>query len=270
MSTYLAACACLGYDVPYLREWLEFHRIAGVERFFLYNNGDREGQRQLLAPYVRDGVVVLHDWPIFPPQVSAHNHCLETHRHDARWIAFIDTDEFLFSPTGERLPEALIDYEKWPGVGVGRVFFGPSGHRRKPSGLVIESYLRKLPDHRASTAVKSIVDPSRTGVSATPHSFYHPASFIVDEHHRPIEDPLWPQMPSFSVERLRINHYWTRSEEELELKFSRPRPDTGAEYPSRRTPEMVRDWDLRSGEQDETILTYVPALRAALSEHAET
>jgi Glycosyltransferase family 92 len=264
MSAYLAACACLGFDVPYLVEWLEFHRMVGVERFFLYNNGDREGQREMLAPYVADGIVDLHEWPTFPPQVSAHNNCIELHRDDARWIAFIDTDEFLFAPDGRALPEVLADYEKWPGVGVGRVFYGPSGHRLKPDGLVIESYLRKLPDHRASTAVKSIVDPTRTGASATPHSFDHPNGFIVDERHRPIEDPLWPQMPSFSVERLRINHYWTKSEEELEEKFGRARPDTGQPYPERRTPTMMREWDRKSGEHDDAILRFVPGVKKRL------
>ena len=38
---YLSACSCLGYETPYLLEWVEFHRLVGVERFFLYNNGDR-------------------------------------------------------------------------------------------------------------------------------------------------------------------------------------------------------------------------------------
>jgi hypothetical protein len=117
--------------------------------------------------------------------------------------------------------------------------------------------------------VKSIVDPTRTGESATPHSFYHPDGHIVDEHHRPIEDPLWPQMPSFSVERLRINHYWTKSEEELQEKFGRARPDTGQPYPERRTPEMMRAWDRQTGEQDETILRFVPELRETLDRMRE-
>jgi hypothetical protein len=31
---YLAICSCLGYDTEYLLEWIEFHRLAGVDRFF--------------------------------------------------------------------------------------------------------------------------------------------------------------------------------------------------------------------------------------------
>ena len=40
------------------------------------------------------------DWPMFPGQVQAYEHCIERARDDSRWIAFIDIDEFLFSPTG--------------------------------------------------------------------------------------------------------------------------------------------------------------------------
>ena len=52
---YLSLCAVYRDDAPYLLEWIEFHRLVGVERFFLYNNGDRDDQRELLAPYVEEG-----------------------------------------------------------------------------------------------------------------------------------------------------------------------------------------------------------------------
>ena len=35
---YLAICTIYRDNAPYFREWIEFHRLVGVERFFLYNN----------------------------------------------------------------------------------------------------------------------------------------------------------------------------------------------------------------------------------------
>src|SRR6185312_2800453 len=35
---YLAACAIYRDEAEYLAEWLEFHRLVGFERFYLYNN----------------------------------------------------------------------------------------------------------------------------------------------------------------------------------------------------------------------------------------
>ena len=45
----------------YLAEWIEFHRLIGVERFFLYDNGSADDHEQVLAPYVDEGIVVVHD-----------------------------------------------------------------------------------------------------------------------------------------------------------------------------------------------------------------
>jgi hypothetical protein len=258
---YLCLCACLGYDVPYLAEWIEFHRLVGVERFFLYNNGDREAQRALLAPYVDDGVVVLHDWPMFPPQVPAFSDCVERHRQDARWIAFVDTDEFLFSPAGTSLPEILAEYEQWPAVGVNSDIFGPSGHRTKPDGLVIESYLRPLTAiHRH---IKSIVDPTRAIEARSGHHFkYLDDHLAVDENHHPI---LGATTMFNSFSRLRVNHYYTRSEQEFLEKLSRLRPDTGEPYSQKQVWEAyAKRFETVADSDADAILQYVPRLKRAL------
>lgn len=252
---YLSVCACLGYDAPYLLEWLEFHRLVGIERFFLYNNGDRERQAELLAPYVEGGIVVLHDWPTYPPQVPAFKHCLEEHREDSRWIAFIDTDEFLFSPAGETLPEVLIDYEGCPGVAVNWATFGSSGHRTKPPGLVIENYLYRLNANR-DRLVKNIVDPSRATDCLITHHFVYRDGVTVDENHFPV---LGPTTTYISDSHLRLNHYFTKSEAEWRAKVARRRPDN-AEFREDASIERTASYE-RLATREEAILQYVPALR---------
>ncbi len=265
--TNLSLCGCLGYDLPYLIEWLEFHRLAGVERFFLYNNGDREAQRELLAPYVEEGTVTLHEWPVFPaPQMSAFKHCLDNHGSESRWIAFVDTDEFLFSPAGNSLSGVLRDYEQYPAVGVCRAFFGPSGQRAKPEGLVTESYTCRWTGWRGSSFVKSVIDPARTVRPVNPHYFrYADDARAVDELHRPVDGQ---HAQSVSYGKLRINHYFTRSEEEWLQKTARLRPDTGEPYNREWTVEHMREFD-RDGELDETILPLVPAVREAVARRTD-
>src|SRR5205085_807652 len=85
------------------------------------------------------------------------------HRTDTRWIAFIDIDEFLFSPTGEPLPAILSHFADWPGVCAAWRLYGTGGWHTRPPGLVTESYLQRAPDDcRSAWAMKSIVDPRRT------------------------------------------------------------------------------------------------------------
>ena len=76
-----------------------------------------------------------------PSNIPSFRDCLHRHRDDARWIAFIDIDEFLFSPRGRPVPDILADYEEFPAVGVNQALFGTGGHVERPDGLVIESYL---------------------------------------------------------------------------------------------------------------------------------
>jgi hypothetical protein len=261
-APYLAVCACLGYDAPYLHEWIEFHRLVGVERFFLYNNGDRDAQRELLAPYVEEGIVVLHDWTVFPPQRAAYNHLLGEHREGARWVAVIDTDEFLFSPAGQSLAEVLADYEEWPGVGVNRLTFGTSGHRTKPEGLVIESYLRSF-ESRVHRHMKTIIDPMRTAECLGPHHFrYEGGSLAVDENQYPI---LGATTAFTSFSRLTINHYYTRSEAEFRTKLNRLRPDNAAPYPETMWQQYTESFQARSNNPDEAILRYANPLKERLA-----
>ena len=116
-ATYLGVCAIYRDEAPYLREWIEFHRLVGVERFFLYDNGSIDDHLEALAPYIAEGTVVLHDWPGPRRQLPAYEHCLNAHRDEARWIAFIDLDEFLFAPAGQPLPEVLVDFVGLSGCG---------------------------------------------------------------------------------------------------------------------------------------------------------
>ena len=209
---YLSICAIYRGEGPYLREWVAFHRVVGVERFYLYDNRSEDEHREALAPYVAEGVIEQTDWPLFPGQVQAYTDCLERHREDTRWMAFVAIDEFLFSPTGRPLTEVLARYERWPGVGVNRVTFGTSGHETPPPGLVLENYTRRLehPNMR-KPAVKSIVDPRRAVRALDPHHFEYREGFAVDESEHPLEAQ---HSASDSCATLRVNHYFTRSQED--------------------------------------------------------
>src|SRR5205823_5139263 len=98
-SVYLSVCTIYRNAASDLAEWLEFHRLMGIQRFYLYDNLSTDHHREVLEPYLEEGLVVLQDWPVFPaPQQPAYEHCLREQREESRWIAFFDIDEFLFSP----------------------------------------------------------------------------------------------------------------------------------------------------------------------------
>ena len=255
MRAYLSICAIYRDEARYLQEWIEFHRLVGVERFFLYDNQSTDDHAEVLAPYVSKGVATVHDWPEHPGQRSAYEHCLAEHGAESRWIAFLDLDEFLFSPQLRAVSEVLTEYEEWPAVGVNRVIYGTSGHKDRPEGLVIEEYLMRFP---AAASIKSIVDPARTVDFVNVHSFsYGDGGFAVDEHKRPIDGWVTQE---FTYEKLRINHYYTRSEAEFLDKLERVRADNAQ---LRKRPKDPRG--ALGKDRDETITAYAPAVREALA-----
>ena len=75
-DSYLAVCAIYRDEAPFLREWIEFHRLVGVDRFFLYDNGSVDDGRSVLAPYEDEGLVVRQEWLRFPGWRSAYSDCL--------------------------------------------------------------------------------------------------------------------------------------------------------------------------------------------------
>jgi hypothetical protein len=244
-------------EAPYLREWIEFHRLVGVERFFLYDTGSTDEHEAVLAPYVDRGIVAVEEWHGEGRQNEAIDHCVAAHA-DVRWIAFIDADEFLFSPRGRLLPDVLRDYEDFPGVGVNRAQFATSGHVSKPSGLVIENYTYRFADRNAKW-VKNVVQPARTKRCRGAHIFDFDSGYAVDVRRRPVDGG---QSEAFLQTRLRINHYYTKSLEELQAKYAKPRADTG----EMREPASMRYWMVLEARttRDLTILQHLPALKQRL------
>jgi hypothetical protein len=266
MKPYLSVCAIYRDEAQYLAEWVEFHRQVGVEKFFLYDNASQDEHLAVLAPHLDDGTVVIHDAGSAPGrgglQKEMYRRCLADYREASRWIAFLDVDEFLFSPTGEVLPEVLSDYEAFPGVGVNRSWFGSSGHRTKPPGLVIENYIHMM-DRRGNSSVKSIVDPTRTVDCVNPHQFIYADGLAVDENKDEI-DGVFSRTYTFA--RLRVNHYYTKSEEECRERKQARLKQNPAFKEARPAGDEHRHYNQVA---DETILRYVPALRAAMKSRAE-
>lgn len=262
VECYLSVGAIYLNEGPHFREWIEFHRLVGVERFYMYDNGSTDEHLEILAPYIDEGVVVPHQWPIEPDcQAAAYSHCIETHRDDARWMAFIDLDEYLFSPSHRPLPKVLSEYEEHPGIIVSWALYGTSGHVTKPSGLTIEEFSYRQ-DYPAGTTgvVKCVVDPSRTVRARSAHRFAYRDGTAVNENHVPIGEGPDHEV---SFERLRLNHYAHRSRAEYIAKLERPM--VGGKMKNFPPNTLERRIKRANAVRDDTIKGYVPALRERLA-----
>ena len=92
----LAITAIFKDEAPYLKEWLDYHLLAGVEHFYVYNNNSSDDYEKVLAPYVEKNLVTLTDFPGKMMQMPAYEDAIEKYRFDCRYMAFIDIDEFVY------------------------------------------------------------------------------------------------------------------------------------------------------------------------------
>jgi hypothetical protein len=204
-------------------------------------------------------------------------------------LGFIDVDEFLFPTSEKDLPSVLRDFEDYVAVSVNWVAFGSSGHDTPPEGFVLENFTERgeldhpfpMPklrnpdypeDHPLgykpmNTHVKTLVDPSRTIRFRTAHHYkYLPGLSAVTENKTPVDTPT---TETVSVERLRINHYWSKSRQQLLKKISKG----AVESKKRKTPHnYVHDSALErdraaSGVIDTTVLRFLPALRDTIAHY---
>lgn len=199
-SHFLSLCAILKDEAPYLKEWVWYHKLAGVDKFYLYDNGSTDKSASYIQELARQGINIDYTWfPGEKMQLPAYQHCLKKAIFETRWLTFIDLDEFLFCPGSRSLIDILNeDTKKVQQLSAHWMMFGSNGHIQAPDGLVIENYVRH--SRKVNPLTKSIVNPRRV--------------FSVGVH----RSTICGRTCFLPVSILRINHYHFKSLEEYERR----------------------------------------------------
>lgn len=281
----VAVCAIFKDEAPYLTEWLNFHFFAGVRKFLLYDDQSSDDFMEQIR--ISRAAAITQVIPAMGrDQRKVYNDALKRLRWTTWWLAYLDLDEFLWSPQYPNLATALKSFRGKPAVFVQWVLFGPGPHDTKPSdGLVVPNFGWCLPlelanddnwaERRKSINTlmpitgqaalgKSIINPrlvSKMGLHFPIRGKRDP--LVVDERKVPRPPQGWNGVRSADV--LRINHYWSRSREELRNKVLKGRP-LGSR--AKGTADDVRAWLRRAEElnqvEDWSIMHSMPAVRSSL------
>lgn len=152
---FLTLAAIFKNEAPFIREWLEYHRLVGVDHFYLYNNESTDHFQPVLDPYIQQGLVTLIDWPDRPgkleqtakyrwvhnTQVPAYEDAILRCKQETQWLGLIDIDEFLVPKQSETMRPLLERYEVFPAVRLYWHIYGTSGIQElQPGQLVIEAF----------------------------------------------------------------------------------------------------------------------------------
>lgn len=228
----LAIGAIFRDEAPYLKEWIEFHKLVGVEHFYLYNHGSVDDYSSVLQRYIDSGEVDLFDWPhhasswenwLYEVQAKAYENCILLTQGKVKWLALIDIDEFLTPISSDFVPDILKDYEDFGGVGFNWKIFGHSGFLDlPPNKLLIESLVMTAPEDRPThLGIKSIIRPERVASCSHPHYVVYKEGFYhVNSNKEPTINNDGATNKVY-YERLAVNHYWSRTGNYLYKKLER-------------------------------------------------
>lgn len=213
-----AIAAIFQNEAPYLKEWIEYHKIVGAQHFYLYNNQSNDHYLEVLSPYLQDGTVELVDWndPDFlhNGQKNGYRDAIQKCQGKVKWLALIDLDEYFVPKFHNNMADLLAEYndKEIGGLCVNWQMFGTSNVAKINNGeLLIEKLILKAPvDHNENLHVKSIVRPDY--VVDPPHVHY----FEYDKEHHQVNtrrETISGSRSSYVlIDTLQLNHYWTKDE----------------------------------------------------------
>lgn len=217
----LAVTAIFQNEAPYLKEWIEYHKMLGVQHFYLFDNASRDDVVEALKPYLISGLVDLihepkvakgiNEWT--PLQESTYDKALSLAQGETKWLAILDLDEFLVPLQKDNLIDFLADYEDCPGVVVNWQLFGTSNVKKIPSDkLMIEMLVMKAPPFSEENRfIKSIVRPEYV-LEARVHEMKYKKPY---KHVNSDKESFFCGGVSqrIAIDKIQINHYWTRDED---------------------------------------------------------
>jgi Glycosyltransferase family 92 len=219
----LALVLIVRNEVAHIAEWAQFHVLAGVRHFYVYDNGCTDGTiaalgflggRLTVVPWdqkFRSGRLEVHN------QVLAYAHATRNFGGPYRWMTYLDADEFLV-PKGAGLDEALAGLDGVRNISLPWHMFGRSGHMERPAGGVLANYTKRNPDPMSDAKglknFKMIVDPCHV-TSIKVHVIE------TDGRADTCNDQGQPGRGVYSAARIQLNHYYTRSDAELRAKIAR-------------------------------------------------
>jgi glycosyltransferase involved in cell wall biosynthesis len=212
-------------------EWLAYHYTIGVNAFYIYDNGSSDGTAAVIKSSVLAGVATVINWPENPGQISAYSHFAENFASQFRWVAFIDSDEFIVPLEQGNIIQVLDSYDKrFCCVLPNWLVFGPNGHDTVPAGLTLDNYTARLPDGTdINRHVKSIVRGDQiTNVQGV--HVIHTNGPACDGAGNTVDAE--PILKVAVHKKIVVNHYYTKSLEDWKRKVGRGRADKAADDPS--------------------------------------
>lgn len=211
----VSLCLIFKNEAPYLREWIEYHHLIGVEHFYLYNNMSDDNYMEVLTPYVEQGIVTLVEWPYQYAQISAYEDCYKKVRNETHWLGYIDADEFVNLQGDNDIKSFLCRYAAYPALYLHWRMFGTSGIVEESENyLVTERHVAAWPFlcDIGKTFINNDYQRFKIGIHQSVAIMGYLPLYPVDDKKFFKPGFINPFSSLFGYKpKVYLNHYWSRS-----------------------------------------------------------
>ena len=252
---YLTLCTIAKNEGRYLQEWIEYHKMMGVEKFFIYDNESTDNTLKILKPYIGSNLVEYRYFPGKKMQLKAYADCVRKHKRNTRYLGFLDIDEFIVPIKHKTIPDYLRSLGRFSGVQINWLVYGSSGAKKRKKGLVMERFKdHSFVDHKLNHHIKVILNPR---LILRFFSAHRPVIFgrYIDSNGNVTKKRFWDRIPVSN--QIRINHYAIKSYEEFLEKRSRGR----ARFDRKRSLDYFDNYDLNNIKNDSVMDKYIIELK---------
>lgn len=206
---------CIAKDEDnYIAEWLDYNFKLGFNKIFIYANDWNYKNN--------DSRVSVINFNGRRKQAAAYNDFKRNRSKGYDWVAFFDVDEFLVLHKHCCIHNFLQSYNSCKAIGINWAVFGNNGHTKiiDNNYNVIDRFTkRSTEDYGENTHIKSIVKLPDVGYQGV-HCLYNTWHNLKGQ----ARQGHWNKPVDWSIAQL--NHYYTKSEEELRIKCDRGRADS--------------------------------------------
>ena len=225
MNYFLSLCVIIK-DESNLIEFILYHWLIGVEHFYLYDNESNPSLKNILNHYIFKKICTIIYFPGKGVQMNAYNHCLKTYGEKTKWLGIIDGDEYIFPKKHYSLRDFLSEYDNYHAIGINWILYGTSFHETKQKGFIIDNY--RYCSNKQDKHIKSIFKPQYTKNCYNQHyvELYDPLKYT-DPKKNIIFGPF-NNIENTNI--IQINHYVSKSFEDLFDKYNRGKACGNGEY----------------------------------------
>lgn len=141
-----------------MKEWIEHYKFHGVDHLYMINDFSTPDFEHIIQKYIDEGYVTLFHNDIVTKNVGRQTQIYENYLRniikETYWLAVIDMDEYLYSPSDINLKNVLKKYENYSAIEVQWIHFGSNGYIKQPDSIV-ESFIKRNGNNKPGSITHS-------------------------------------------------------------------------------------------------------------------